>query len=373
MADEQQLVSDEFLRRLYRRLVTALTFYTGQLEVERQRALKRGDLPYRILRYQHVINPEDHLYPLSRTSYVRPKTFERHCRYLAKHCHVLPLHQLASLLEKKEPIPERSVAITFDCGYADVLSHAFPHLSLYRLPATVFLPTAYIDENNLFWYDKVLGVMLLLQLHDQPFPRFPQLRDVFWEMLEEQGSLEKIELAHIALFVEELKRMPLQPRYEIIGLLGQAADSLGGLPGAKFFLDWTDVKALGRVNISFGTMGHGHKDFSELPHEEIVADLNASSTAFRQQEVIPAPVFSYPEGNVTKELRKLLPKFGIKYSVGVGPYPAPNLEKSIVPLFGRLDIFEANSFSVDSFACTLWEPVVSASDAGKSDSARSTK
>jgi peptidoglycan/xylan/chitin deacetylase (PgdA/CDA1 family) len=45
------------------------------------------------------------------------------------------------------PFDEKLVAITFDDGYLDFYTHAFPILSRYGFTASVFLPTAYIGDS----------------------------------------------------------------------------------------------------------------------------------------------------------------------------------------------------------------------------------
>ncbi len=45
-------------------------------------------------------------------------------------------------------LPSRSIAITFDDAYASVVEHAFPRLSVYGWPSTIFAVSAYLGSTN---------------------------------------------------------------------------------------------------------------------------------------------------------------------------------------------------------------------------------
>ncbi len=53
----------------------------------------------------------------------------------------VPLRVMAELLEKREPLPKRTVCMTFDDGFRSIYQHAFPLLQAYRMTATIFLIT----------------------------------------------------------------------------------------------------------------------------------------------------------------------------------------------------------------------------------------
>ena len=63
------------------------------------------------------------------------------------------LRALVDLAERGEPVPPKSVVITFDDGYANVRDHAWPVLEDLRIPATIFLASAFIDSGRPFPFD----------------------------------------------------------------------------------------------------------------------------------------------------------------------------------------------------------------------------
>src|SRR5438874_1513544 len=83
---------------------------------------------------------------------VMPGHFAEHLEVLQKYGHPIRLQQLAQA-HRKGNIPDRSLVITFDDGYADNLHNAKPLLERYDIPATVFLTTGLIGCDHEFWWD----------------------------------------------------------------------------------------------------------------------------------------------------------------------------------------------------------------------------
>ena len=65
----------------------------------------------------------------------------------------LPLSQAISHHQSGEASPTRSVVLTFDDCFESVYTHAWPILQELRIPATLFLSTAYLDSDSPFPFD----------------------------------------------------------------------------------------------------------------------------------------------------------------------------------------------------------------------------
>ncbi len=75
---------------------------------------------------------------------VAPQVFQRHCEFLAQGgVRVLSLDALLSA-----PPSEPAVALTFDDGFVNFLSHAAPVLSASGLPYTIFVATNHVGGRN---------------------------------------------------------------------------------------------------------------------------------------------------------------------------------------------------------------------------------
>lgn len=73
---------------------------------------------------------------------VTPERYREHLDYLEEHDFtVWPLPRLLEAAQQNEPIPDRTVAITFDDAYQSVYDEVFPLMQERDLPFTVFVPT----------------------------------------------------------------------------------------------------------------------------------------------------------------------------------------------------------------------------------------
>lgn len=93
------------------------------------------------LLYHHVSNDTP---PATSVS---PATLERHLDFLEQNRFtVWPLGQILDYIEQGKPLPENTVALTFDDAYRSVYSQAFPLLQRRGWPFTLFVNSAAIDR-----------------------------------------------------------------------------------------------------------------------------------------------------------------------------------------------------------------------------------
>ena len=116
---------------------------------------KRSDPKGLILCYHRVAKLRSDPWGLS----VAPGRFAKHLEILRRRARPLRLRQLhQALLDGK--VPDRSVVVTFDDGYADNLYNAKSLLERYDVPATVFLTSGFIGQEREFWWDELERIFL---------------------------------------------------------------------------------------------------------------------------------------------------------------------------------------------------------------------
>jgi peptidoglycan/xylan/chitin deacetylase (PgdA/CDA1 family) len=122
------------------------------------RALLRwGALPYHVLRRDRrpgvVVLLYHRIGGATRSDIDMPvDLFERQIRYLRRHCLLVSLDEVAKTPSRKglEHASRDMVAVTFDDAFSDTYELVYPVLRRYGVPATVYVPTRYLEERRPF-------------------------------------------------------------------------------------------------------------------------------------------------------------------------------------------------------------------------------
>ncbi|MEO1997206.1 MAG: polysaccharide deacetylase family protein [Planctomycetaceae bacterium] len=81
-----------------------------------------------------------------------PAAFESQVAYLVRHFDVIALSDLDDVSQQRDG---RFVLLTFDDGYIDNYTHAYPTLRKFGCPATFFVTTGFIDRPQVSWWDEI--------------------------------------------------------------------------------------------------------------------------------------------------------------------------------------------------------------------------
>ena len=346
----------EIGKALQRKLKLSSQYKGGELDWLRDFRQRLGGASWRILRYQRVIEPEEALLPISQFAVVRPLSFERQMRQLQEECHIVPLEEIYDLLERGKPVPEKTVAVTFDCGWMDTFLYAFPILKDLQIPATVFVPTAFINTYDLFWPDKVLLSLMEMKrakINIEPFEFFlPEVKEAF----EDVSPDGEITLPLIFVMIAGLELSSPVHRSIGLGILGEIFNAIGGeLPLDPLFLRWDEARIMEDFGITFASLGHSHNIVTELTPEKLREDLQISWQVLEQQLKRPLKIFSPPAGKVSEEYYQALDALQIKRSGFCDP--SGEIFKTDAGNFSlrRNSLYEMVSSSPELFFCSLWD------------------
>jgi peptidoglycan/xylan/chitin deacetylase (PgdA/CDA1 family) len=138
--------------------------------------------------------------------YVTPENFERQMEFLKVHRYnVMELSEVVRRARSGEGFPRKTVAITFDDGYLDNLTNAFPVLKKMDFPATIFMITSnvgregWLSEEDLRILD---GSAVRIGSHTAHHAFLPNITyaDARAELTDSKKELERILKRPVTLF-----------------------------------------------------------------------------------------------------------------------------------------------------------------------------
>jgi len=222
--------------------------------------------------------------------HIHTDDFERQLGYLAKHCQVLPLQELVSRAESNE-LERGTVAITFDDGFRNNYSDAYPLLSRYRMHATFFLSTGLIGTEEAFWVDKL---EYLLNETTQSGIEVPSLSACF-EVGEVEGKRQAL---------MQIKRALKRGDALVADVVAEVVAASRVEPSYDYpeyrTMDWDQVREMHASGLcAFGAHTVGHTILSHLSRSEKAREIEGSLRKIEQEVDVPATLFSYPEGQAS--------------------------------------------------------------------------
>jgi len=289
-----------FLKRTVRWLIAWIAYYSGLLTIWRRIIGDRGPI---MLAYHRVLddgNGEGDLSPPG--TVVSLRAFREQMEYLKRNYDVVSLEEL--LRRKKEGRAIGHVAaVTFDDGWRDVYSNAYPILLKYGIPATVFLVTQYVGTTQWFWPEKIVYVLTRGRNRQISIPE--SMRKCLGT---DAGYLRTpVEIDQIGTIIEHLKSLGACERESITRYLTEEANvGMGELETKRMLLGWEEVEEMANNGISFGSHSQTHCILTQVPVERARSEIRDSRKEVEVRLGKPCLTFAYPNGDWNEQVRRIV-------------------------------------------------------------------
>lgn len=239
---------------------------------------------------------------------VGPEHFAQHLEVLHRYAHPARLQTVARALPD-DAWPRRSVVLTFDDGYADLLGIE-PLLARYQVPATVFVTTGSMGSE--FWWDELERIILSADT----LPRHLSLRidDSAWSWTQEGvGSsapaewLPETRSRLLRALYRLLRRLPPARRQQAMDQLRDwAGRGEEGCWASRALTDDELIELAGGGLIEVGAHSVTHRSLGDLPMSTQRGEIRQSKARLEVLLGRPVAAFSYPNGSSCAETRELV-------------------------------------------------------------------
>ena len=206
--------------------------------------------------------------------------FQQQVVWLKRNFDVLTESELLDVL-RRPTFRGRFAAITFDDGYRDNYTLAYPVLRAHDVPATFFVCPGVLDSRRVGWWDLIAYF----------------IRHTKKPALTVRGTTLAIEAAGPHL----LHMMKLRTASETEGLMEELSTACGvPMPDpsaqSEQFMTWDEVLEVSRNGVAIGSHTHTHRVLATLDEDAQRWELSESRATLEARLGRPPRTLAYPVG-----------------------------------------------------------------------------
>lgn len=237
--------------------------------------------------------------------------FDRLMRFISDNFTVLPLSEAVDRLQEG-CLPRRCCSITFDDGYADNLTVALPILEKYRLPATVFIATGYLDGGRMF-NDAVIDAIAFTKKTELDLDGIGLGKYSLVSIKQKHAAINAI-LNRIKFSPPELRDEQVAAILEAIGCSNFSDDIM---------LTSSQVRELSDRGVEIGGHTVAHSILSTLDDQRAKEEIMKGKQKLEAITGKPVTSFAYPNGKPGRDYYQkhvsIVRELGFKVAVTTAP------------------------------------------------------
>jgi len=232
--------------------------------------------------------------------------FDRQLDYLSKWFHVVSLKDIVEWLDGRKPLPPYAALITFDDGYLDNYTSAFPILRKYNFPALIFLTTGHIGTDAPFYWDMAAYCFAHTRSDRLTFP------DGRVQQWSNQAELDQVSKN----WIEFMKTIPQVEKQTYVENLPVLLDV--SIPAGYFqslMMDWDQVREMQRNGIEFGAHTVHHPILTNIPSDQARDEVVESKHRIEEELGQSVLGFAYPNGqasDLNQQIEKIVAEAGVR-------------------------------------------------------------
>lgn len=253
------------MKKLLKIIILNTGYYLGIFELLRRSNGQKGRVP--ILVYHRILASTDtvdvHSAFTLRGLTVSVKNFERQISYLRRKYQFLSLAEYVKRKNAGTSLNNCAV-ITFDDGFKDFISLAWPILKKYQAPATIFMPAGFLTmvhwQHQLYdILDKAKTEKAEIKLGQEQVP------------VDLGNDWEKYRT--IRRFITAIGKLTPAERQEMVNYIGTILKVNKKLTPAESYLSKEDLRLLVEEGVALGAHSVSHEHLEELADRQLDEEI----------------------------------------------------------------------------------------------------
>ena len=240
-----------------------------------------------ILYYHRVVNKNEAENIRTPGMYVDVDEFEAQMEFIKNFYHPISETDIIHSVNNRKKLPDYSIWITFDDGYRDIYTRAFPILKKYKIPATVFITTGFINKTIIPCKDYIAYAVRMRGMEEIKHSIDEKVEILPLGNKEDQNNTIK----RLCGVLENKSRFEQKCLKKLIELFKIKIENIPDI-----FLSWDEINELSQEGLSIGSHTVMHRKLSLLSSEEIEKECLESKSEIEERLEKKVISFAYPKG-----------------------------------------------------------------------------
>jgi peptidoglycan/xylan/chitin deacetylase (PgdA/CDA1 family) len=234
-----------------------------------------------------------------------PEDFDEQLAFLKSHSDVIGIADLPAAIARGRG---RYTLITFDDGYRDNFTVAYPILKRHGLPATFFVATGFIDSPRLPWWDEIAWMVRMSSRPGLELEAYFS-RPIVYDEPDREDAIRKLLRAYKAMpsdatdsYVEAIARSTASGRY-------------GNTDVASLWMTWEMLREMRDHGMAIGGHTADHVVLARQSEEGQRSQIRGCAERLQAELGEPMRWFSYPVGRLeafNEATRRCLVECGVE-------------------------------------------------------------
>jgi peptidoglycan/xylan/chitin deacetylase (PgdA/CDA1 family) len=272
--------------------------------------LRKGH-PCIILLYHRIVNDQTKYLNKGPGMHHHIKHFKKEILYLKRNFQILSMDEVVHSMKAGIEFRKPSIAITFDDGYLDNYTLAYPVLKKYGIPATLYITTSLIGTLNRTWLDQIEFALMKSKRDELDLPTIFGDKKVGIKTRKEKEHVNRIVSEALKLRPDSERKILLQKFFNALEINCNPLEN----EKSRVMLNWDEINQMAQNGMTIGSHSHTHPILSRMPIQEAKEDIFNSKKMVEKNLGDQVKHFSFPNGrqeDFSEELRDYCQKIGFE-------------------------------------------------------------
>ena len=217
------------------------------------------------------------------------RLFRKQMEALARNYRPITVEDICLFLAGDKMLPRRSVAVTFDDGYADNFETAAPVLNRVGIPGSFYLTVESVDTGSGPWFCHLRHAFASTSKKS-----WVDSTGRTWELDSEAGRDSALSKAS-----ENVTRLVGSARQQALDAIERDLDSVPMTPKTRLMMTWQQAKKLHQQGHVVGSHSLTHPNLAYIAEDDLDHELKESRCKMEDKLGLPVVHFSYPAAALT--------------------------------------------------------------------------